>query len=184
MRGALILLLAAGVARAETAAVAKDPPRWRLRGALTAGFGGTRDRDTSHMVFPLTLEFGVRLWGPLSLAVAGQGVLMGGAYEACGELQRANAALGTAGLRLDFGNGKSASWLVPFVEAHGGVGGQDGGRPQGGECPAPGVFGTGGVRLGLDAWLGRVAVTVAAAFDYLPNAPPISVAIGATVALY
>jgi hypothetical protein len=46
------------------------------------------------------------------------------------------------------------------------------------------VFATGGAKLGLDIWLGRVAVTVAATYDWLPTAQPISVALGATLALY
>jgi len=172
--------LSAGAPRARPI----DPPRWRLRAALSSGVGGSRDGGEGVTVFPVALELGVRLYGPLSLTVAGQAVLMGATYSACGEQRRANAALGTAGLRLDFGNRRSAAWVVPFMEVHAGLGGQSGGHELGGACPGPGVFGTGGARLGIDVWLGRVAVTLAGTFDYLPQAPPVAVALGATVILY
>jgi hypothetical protein len=182
--GLLLLLAAARPAAAEAAR--PDPPRWRLRAALSAGVGGSWEQGEGLTVFPVSLELGARLYGPLSLTVLGTGVLMGAAHEACGALKRANAALGAVGLRVDFANRKSASWVSPFIEAHAGVGGQQswGADVGGGECPASPVFATGGARVGLDAWLGRVAVTVAAAFDWLPAAPPISVSLGATILLY
>jgi hypothetical protein len=161
-----------------------DPPRWRVRGGLSMGFGGGRDAGQSVAMFPTTLEVGVRLFGPLSLDVGATGVLAGEAYLACGELRRPSAAFGALGLRADLANGKSASWVAPFVEAHAGVGGQGGGRELDGACAPPRVFGTGGARVGLDAWLGRVAVTVAVGYDYLPSVQSAAVSLGATTVLY
>jgi hypothetical protein len=171
---------AARGARAETG----DPPRWRVRGLLSTGFGGGRDEGATVAMFPTTLELGARLWGPLSVDVAATGVLTADHYLACGEERRPNAALGALGLRADLFNGKSASWVDPFVEVHGGVGGQGGGRELDGACPQPRVFGTGGARLGLDVWLGRVAVTVVLGYDYVPIGQVLAASIGASVVLY
>lgn len=183
MRAAFVLAcVLAGDAAAEVK-VPRDPPRWRVRAALLQGAGGAADGPRAVAVFPASLELGARLVGPLSVTVAAHGVLMGAQHLACGEPRRANAAFGTAGLRIDLANGKSASWAAPFFEVHGGVGAQAG-REVGGTCSSGGVFGTGGARVGLDAWLGRAAVTVSAAFDYLPRASPISILLGATVILY
>ena len=63
------------------------------------------------------LEFGFRLWGPLSLTAGAQGIVAGEAYHACGQQVRPNAALGTLGVRVDFLNTKASSWVAPFVEA-------------------------------------------------------------------
>jgi hypothetical protein len=135
-------------------------------------------------MFPTTLELGARLWGPLSVDVAAVLVVAGEAYSACGELRRPNAVLGTAGVRADLANGKSASWADPFVEVHGGVGAQGGGRELGGACPAPRVFGSGGGRIGVDAWLGRVAVTVALGYDYLPIGQSLAISLGLSAILF
>ena len=166
---------------AATAAQADDPPKprrrgWRVRATLMSGFGGSYDHR-SVAAFPTTLELGVRIWGPLSFTTGATGVLSGDYYTDCGQPRRANAILGHAGLRVDFNNRKSDSWLDPFVEAHGGIGGQKG------NCSSSGLFGSGGVRAGLDVWLGRVAVTVAVAFDWTPIAPPASGYLGATFIL-
>jgi hypothetical protein len=172
VKSALLLLALTSLAHATP-----EVPRWRVRGALLSGVGGSSAGGELLTVFPMTLELGVRIHGGLSATVSGQGVLMGATYTACGEERRANAAFGTAGLRFDFANDKSASWIAPFLEVHAGAGGQAGGRT----CDGNGVFGTGGAKLGFDVWLGRVAVTMALAIDYLPEAPPVSFALGATV---
>jgi hypothetical protein len=187
----LVVLAVAKVASAEPprpapaqVAVAPDPPRWRIRAALTQGVGGGKDGPQIVTVFPTTLEFGARIWGPLSVTVAASGVWVGSQSTACGKERRANAGLGSAGLRVDFGNGLSKSWVAPFIEVHGGVGGQGGGPELDGVCPAGGVFGTGGARVGFDVWLGKAAVTIVAAYDYLPHASPFSLALGGTFRLF
>jgi hypothetical protein len=177
------LLLCAAVPAGAAEGKPVDPPRWRLRLGVTQGVAGSRLADQAVAVFPTTVELGVRIWGPLSITAALGGVLVGGTYASCGDLTRPNAVLGTAGLRVDFANGKSASWAAPFVELHAGVAGQPGGPDLNGICQRGGAVGTGGLKLGLDAWLGRVAVTVAFVFDYLPVAPPIGAALGATILL-
>jgi hypothetical protein len=179
----MLLVLAAVPARGEPP-LPLDPPRWRLRAALTTGVGGSSDGGQAVAVFPTQLEFGARIFQPLSVTVAGEGVLVGEEYDACGKTRRPNAILGAAGLRVDFANGKSASWLAPFLEAHVGVGRQGPGREVDGVCTGIQVFPTGGGRIGFDAWLGRAAVTVVASYDYLPTAMPIALSIGATFILY
>ncbi|HEY7953676.1 MAG TPA: hypothetical protein VII38_00225 [Polyangia bacterium] len=179
----LLLVAIAGQARADLPLAPPDPPRWRLRASLLSGAGGSTDGHATAM-FPTTLEFGARVWKPLSIDVAAQAVLAGEEYEACGRPRRPNAILGSGGLRVDFKNGRSASWVAPFVEAHLGVGRQGPGREQNGLCSGPPTFFTGGARLGLDIWLGRVAVTVAVSYDYLPTAAPVSASIGASVVLF
>jgi hypothetical protein len=155
------------------------PPRWRVQVSLLEGFGGSWDHG-SVSAFPTTLAIGVRVWGPLSVTAGATGVLSGDHYESCGGPRRANAIVGHAGLRVDFNNKHGDSWLDPFIEAHGGVGGQRGGRDA---CGAGGVFGTGGARVGLDVWMGRAAITVAAGFDYTPVATPAAGFLGATFLL-
>ena len=186
MLGLLLPLWAASAhADEELRRAPADPPRWRLRASLTQGIGGARDGDELVTVFPTTLEFNLRLWGPLAVTVAAQGVTVGSQYLACGEQHRSNAAIGTGGVRVDFANGKAASWAAPFLELHGGLGGQSGGHEIDGICRTPAVFATVGAKLGLDVWLGgKVAVTVAVAYDYLPTAAPISAALGAAFVLY
>jgi hypothetical protein len=160
-----------------------NPPRWRLRAEVVSGFGGSRDSGDTIAMFPTTIELGLRLWGPVSLDAGATATLAGEGYQACGSFRRPNAITGTAGLRVDFANGKASSWLDPFLEVHGGVGGQGRGREVNGVCSPGGVFGTGGGRVGLDVWLGKTAVTVVASFDYLPIGSPISIAIGASFVL-
>jgi hypothetical protein len=155
------------------------PPRWRVMASLSQGFGGSWDHG-SVSAFPTTLGLAVRIWGPLSATAGLTGVLSGDHYDSCGDARRANAIVGDAGLRVDFNNKHGDSWLDPFIEAHGGVGGQRGGRSA---CNAGGVFGTGGARVGLDVWMGRAAITVAAGFDYTPVATPAAGFLGATFLL-
>jgi hypothetical protein len=183
MRAIVAVVVLAGVARAENT-LPPDPPRWRLRAALTSGVAGSRDADQSVTVFPTTLELGARLFGPLSVTVAAQGVLVGEEYTACGATRRPNAILGAGGLRVDFANGRSGSWASPFLEAHAGVGHQGAPRETNGVCDGDPTFFTGGVKLGVDVWLGRAAVTVAAAWDWLPTAMPIGMQIGLSYVLY
>lgn len=180
---ALLLALLTAPVRADPRLLPPDPPRWRLRAALTSGAGGgvTGDRAT---LFPTTLVFGARLWKPLSIDLAAQAVIAGEQYQACGRPRRPNAILGAGGLRVDFANGRSASWVAPFVEAHLGVGRQGPGREENGLCTGPPTFFTGGARAGIDVWLGRVAVTVMVSYDYLPAASPISVSLGGSVVLF
>jgi hypothetical protein len=177
------VMLLSGLARADRL-LPPDPPRWRLRAALITGVAGSRDADQSVTLFPTTLELGVRLFGPLSVTLGAQGVLAGEQYVACGQPRRPNAILGAGGLRVDFGNGKSASWAAPFLEGHVGVGHQGEPREQNGVCSAAPTFFTGGAKLGVDIWLGRAAVTFAVTYDYLPTAMPIGFQLGATFILY
>jgi hypothetical protein len=81
-------------------------------------------------------------------------------------------------------NTRSASWVDPFVEAHVGLGGQAAYAEPGDPCAAPRLFATGGGRIGVDAWLGRVAITAQVGYDYLPIGAPLSVSLGASVILY
>jgi hypothetical protein len=173
----LALVVIAGTASAETL-LPPDPPRWRVRAALVTGVGGSRDQDQAVTLFPTTLDLGARLFGPLSAALAAEAVLVGEEYDACGRTRRPSAILGTAGLRVDFFNGKSAPWADPFVEAHAGVGRQGAPREQNGVCSGPPTFATGGGKLGVDVWLGRAAVTVVASYDWLPTAMPFAVSVG------
>jgi hypothetical protein len=179
----VVFLLLGSVARADVL-LPPDPPRWRLRAALTTGVAGGRDADQTVTLFPTTLELGARLFGPLSVTFGAQGVLAGVEYDACGKTERPNAILGAAGLRVDFANGKSASWAAPFVEAHAGVGRQGAPREVRGVCDGPSTFFSGGAKLGVDVWLGRVAVTVVATWDWLPTAMPFGAQIGASFVLY
>jgi hypothetical protein len=176
-----IVLLCASLARADREL---DPPRWRVRAGLTQTVAGGSDGGSIVTVFPLALELGVRLWGPLSLTGGATGVFVGESYMACGKSVRPDAAIGTLGMRVDFLNSKASSWVAPFVEAHGGIGGQRGGRESEGVCRSPGTFGTGGARVGFDVWLGRAAVTIAASWDFLPAAAPLGIGLGATFILY
>jgi hypothetical protein len=178
-----VVIALTSLARADVL-LPPDPPRWRLRAALTTGVGGARDAGDSVTVFPTTLELGVRLFGPLSVTVGAQGVLVGEQYDACGKTERPNAILGAAGLRVDFANGRSASWAAPFVEAHAGVGRQGAPREVNGVCDGPSDFFTGGAKLGVDVWLGKVAVTVVATWDWLPTAMPFGAQLGASFVLY
>jgi hypothetical protein len=182
LRPALVLVTlgAAWAARADGG----DPARWRVRGLVETGFGGGRSDGVTVAMFPTTLELGARIWGPLSVDLSATGILTSARYLACGEERRPNAALGALGLRADLANGKSASWVDPFVEVHGGVGGQGGGPELAGACPPPRVFGTGGARAGIDVWLGRVAVTIVLGYDYVPIGQVLAASIGASVVLY
>lgn len=191
LRLALIALCAASAAmpaRADETLHAPSlpplPPRWRLRASLSEGVGGGADGGHAVTLFPTTLEVGLRVWKPLSLTVAADAVLAGEEYQACGHTRRPNAVLGTAGVRVDWANEHGDSWLDPFFEVHAGVGRQGPPREQNGVCDGVQVFASAGAKLGLDVWLGRVAVTVAATWDWLPTAAPASIALGATVKLY
>jgi hypothetical protein len=149
------------------------PPRWRVRASLIQGFGGSWHRGPVSE-FPTSLELGVRLAGPISVVAAATGVVTGEYTDACG---RVGAFLGHAGLRVDFNNQRSSSWIDPFLEGWGGVGWQA-------VCGKESVFPSAGVRGGLDVWLGRAAVTVAVGFDWTPVAPPAAAFLGATFLLY
>ena len=182
-----LLLVATTVARAETrdygapaTAAAADPPRWRLRASVTQGFGGGPGAGGAVARFPTTLVLGVRLWGPLSLDGAVTATLAGEYDTGCGRPVRPNALAGALGLRADLANGRSAAWVDPWVELHGGAGAQAGAREVPGGCPAALTFGTAGARAGLDAWLGHAAVTVAVSYDYLPLGSAVSFLLGAT----
>lgn len=178
MRFVCVLLLLSAVARA-------DPPRWRLRATLAQGFGGARGAEDGVVArFPTTLEFGARMWGPLSLAATVTGTLAGEYSTACGQPVRPNALGGALGVRADLANGRSAAWVDPWVEVHGGVGTQAGARELPGGCPQAATFATAGARAGLDAWLGRAAVTVAVAFDYLPIGSTLSFVLGGSFVLF
>jgi hypothetical protein len=162
-----------------------DPPRWRLRASLLQGFGGGRTADDSIAArFPTTLDLGARIWGPLSLAATVTGTLAGESDSACGSAVRPSAIAGALGLRADLANGRSASWIDPWVEAHGGIGEQAGVHARPGGCRAAATFATAGARVGLDAWLGKGAVTVAVAFDYLPLGAAVSFVLGASFVLF
>ena len=50
-------------------------------------------------------------------------------------------------------------------------------------CAGPRVFATGGARVGVDAWLGKVAITAQVSYDYLPVGAPLAVSLGASVLL-
>jgi len=184
VRFLVAVLALSSVARAEPTSLPPDPPRWRFRMALTTGVAGSRDAEQSVTVFPTTLELGARLFGPLSVTLGAEGVLVGEQYQACGKLERPNAIVGGAGLRVDFANGKSASWAAPFLEAHAGAGRQGGAREVDGVCDGAQSFFTGGAKLGVDVWLGRVAVTVVATWDWLPTAMPFGAQLGASFILY
>jgi hypothetical protein len=97
---------------------------------------------------------------------------------------RPNAFAGALGLRADLANGRAAAWVDPWVEVHGGVGLQAGARAQAGRCPESVTFGTAGARAGIDAWLGRGAVTAALAFDYLPVGSTLSFMLGGTFIVF
>lgn len=179
------LVLGATAARADGPPAARnDPPRWRLRATLAQGFGGGRVGDGVAARFPTTLELGARLWGPLSVDGAVTATLAGEWSQACGQPVRPSALAGALGVRADLANGRSASWLDPFVEVHGGVGAQAGAREVPGGCPAAATFATAGARAGIDVWLGRAAVTLALAFDYLPVGSAVSFALGGSFVLF
>jgi hypothetical protein len=181
----LLVLLAAAEARADDAVAARaDPPRWRLRATLLQGFGGGKSFDTTVARFPTLVEGGVRVWGPLSVTGAAWGTLAGEASTDCGRQIRPSAVAGALGVRADLANARSASWVDPWVEVHGGVGAQAGAREVPGGCPTTATFGTAGARAGFDAWLGRGAVTVALAFDYLPLGANVSFVIGGSLILF
>ena len=74
--------------------------------------------------------------------------------------------------------------MSPWVEAHGGVGAQAGAREVPGGCPRAATFGTAGARAGFDAWLGKAAVTVAVAYDYLPIGSTLSFVLGGSFVLF
>lgn len=191
IRALAVVALVAALAPAAPAAepglppalpIERDPPRWRLRMSLTEGFGGGLDGGVVAR-FATTAELGVRVFGPLSLD-AGVIATVAGEYDAgCGQGIRPSAVAGVAGLRADVFNGKSQSWVDPFVEAHGGVGTQAGTREVPGQCSAAAVFGTGGARAGIDVWLGRAAVTLAVSFDYLPIGSMLAFTLGGSFKL-
>lgn len=160
-----------------------DPPRWRMRGTVTTGVGAAL--TTSHwVVFPTELSVGARIWGPLSATASALAVLATRDSTTCGTEQRPHAALGSLGLRADLFNGRSASWLDPFVEVHASVGGQAAFAQGSDPCRGPRTFGGGGARIGFDAWLGRVALTAQLSYEYLPVGAPLTVSIGASMILF
>ncbi len=57
-------------------------------------------------------------------------------------------------------------------------------RASPGACPATATFATAGARAGFDAWLGRGAVTVAVAFDYLPIGSSVSFVLGSSFVVF
>jgi hypothetical protein len=120
----------------------------------------------------------------LSLAATVTGTLAGEYANACGQPVRPSAVAGALGVRADLGNRRSAAWVDPWVEAHGGVGMQAGARELPGACPEAATFGTAGARAGLDVWLGRGAVTVAVAFDYLPVGTTLGFVLGGSFVLF
>ena len=186
---ALVLVLGCALpARADAPGVEAthaDPPRWRLRATLAQGFGGAVGADDGVVArFPTMLDVGARLWGPLSLAATVTGTLAGEYATSCGQPVRPSAIAGALGVRADLGNRRSASWVDPWVEAHGGVGAQAGALEVPGGCPRAATFGTAGARAGLDVWLGRGAVTVAVAFDYLPIGSTVSFVLGGSFVLF
>ena len=185
-----VFLLLDGVARGDERPYTppqppSDAPRWRLRATLAQGFGGSRASDGSYVArYPTLLELGVRIWGPLSLDGAANGTLAGEYSSQCGRGVRPNAVTGLGGLRADLGNGRAAAWLDPWVEVHAGGGVQASAREVPGGCPTTARFATAGARAGFDAWLGRGAVTVAIAYDYLPVGSALSFMLGASVIAY
>jgi hypothetical protein len=178
------LVLGATAARADGPPPKNDPPRWRLRATLAQGFGGGRDGSDAVARFPTSLEVGARVWGPLSLDAAVTATLAGEWAQSCGQPVRPNAIAGAVGVRADLSNGRSSPWIDPFVEVHGGIGAQSGAREVPGGCPAAATFGTAGARAGMDLWLGRGAVTLALAFDYLPVGSAVSFVMGGSFALF
>src|SRR5262249_22054588 len=116
---------------------------------------------------------------------AGMTGTLAGEYDTgCGAPVRPSAYAGALGVRADLANGRAAAWVDPWVEVHGGVGQQAGARAQPGRCPQAGGFGTAGARAGIDAWLGRGAVTAAIAFDYLPVGSALSFVLGGTFVVF
>ena len=95
----------------------------------SVGLGAVR-----YASFPTTIEIGARIWGPLSISVSGAAVLAGREVHSCGRPARPNAGIGGVGLRANLSNGRTASWVDPFVEAHVGVGGQAGRGVHGGRA--------------------------------------------------
>jgi hypothetical protein len=187
---AVMLTLVCTVARADErrpgpdVTPPADPPRWRLRAMLAQGFGGSEGGDGIVTRFPTTLELGARVWGPLSVDAGVTATLAGEYANACGQPVRPSAVAGTAGVRADLANGRSASWVDPWVEVHGGFGAQAGAREVPGGCPAAATFPTAGARAGFDAWLGKAAVTVALTFDYLPVGSSVSFVLGGSFVLF
>ena len=160
-----------------------DPPRWRMRGTVATGVGAAL--NASHWaVFPTELSIGARVRGPLSVTAAALVVLATRDSTTCGTEQRPHAALGSLGLRADLFNGRSASWLEPFVEVHASLGAQAAFAQGSDPCRGPRTFGGGGARIGFDAWLGRVALTAQLSYEYLPIGAPLSVSIGASMVLF
>ena len=160
-----------------------DPPRWRMRGTVTTGVGASL--TAAHWaVFPTELSLGARIWGPLSVTASALTVLATRNSTTCGTEQRPHAALGSLGIRADLFNGRSASWLDPFVEVHASVGGQAAYAEGSSACRGPRTFGGGGARVGVDAWLGRVALTAQLSYEHLPLGSPLSVSLGASLLLF
>ena len=159
-----------------------DPPRWRFRAMLATGAGGGLS-GVRTSVFPTQLELGARMWGPLSLTLGGTALISSREVVHCGEPVRANAVLGSLGLRADLRNSKSASWIDPFLEVHASVAGQTGFAESSEPCGGPRVLASGGAKIGIDAWLGRVAITAQLSYEYLPVAAPLAVSLGASFIL-
>ncbi len=162
-----------GAASWKTAAGGPWVPRWRLRLGVATGAGGALD-GTNTGAFPSSLSVAVRVSERVSLVVEALGVLSGHYLSACDS--RANAFVGAAGARVDFGNRQGGSWMSPFVEAHVG-GGVQPGSCRGASAPLRG-FASGGGSVGVDVWMGRAAVSIALAADYLPTASPLAALIG------
>jgi hypothetical protein len=160
-----------------------DPPRWRLRGMLATG-AGVGLSGIRQAIFPTTLEIDARIWGPLSASLSGAAIIASREVVSCGAQVRGNAALGSLGLRADLNNSRSASWLSPFIEAHANLGGQAAFAEPGEPCAGPRLFGSGGARVGVDVWLGRVAVTAQLSYDYMPVAAPLAFSLGASTILF
>lgn len=169
---ALVTLLVAARAAADA------PPRWRLRASVLQGFGGSRDGNDTVARFPTSVEFGARVWGPLSLDALVTATVAEEWSQSCGQPVRPNAVAGAVGVRADLANSRASPWLDPWAEVHAGVGAQAGAREVPGGCPAAATFPTAGARAGVDLWLGRAAVTLALAFDYLPVGSAVSFALG------
>lgn len=153
--------------------------------ALPKDFAGNRNFVA---YVPIDLELGMRLGGPLSLAMGGVGYLAPFSVSTCAEAPTSEArpnALGAfLGMRLDFNNSRDGSWWSPWAALRVGVLGQNG-VPDGSPCVDRFLLGLYlSPRVGVDLWLGKAAVTFAVGYDHLPRAAALSAQVGLTLRLF
>lgn len=197
-----LLLLSAAAAdarpRPTTApAMGRAAPRFRGRLQILSGAAvaipAMADGSRKLVAYvPAEAELAIAVSGPVTLGLGGIGYLAPFALTTCSDTPspRANALAAFATARFDFNNSRDGSWWSPWVALRGGVSGQAGvggvGDPSDpSRCReqfAVGLYLS--PRLGMDLWMGTVAVTFAVGYDYLPRGSGVSVQTGLTFRLF